>query len=96
MSRTHLVKNAAMSRLKMAVCENAWMSPIQPIRSSRWGQSVGTPSILPRCTHSTQCMILFNRSLEHSNRPASAAAEWNTRPTTASLAGRPGKPVTST
>ena len=42
MSGTHFVKKPAMSMLKMAVCEKAWMSPIQPRRSSRCGQSVGT------------------------------------------------------
>ena len=35
----------------VAVREKTWASPIQPSRSSRWGQSVGTSRKFARCVH---------------------------------------------
>ena len=46
-SPSHLAKKPATSMLKAAVRANTWASPVQPSRSSRCGQSVGTSRKLP-------------------------------------------------
>ena len=48
-SRDHLLKKAATSMLNAAVEAKTWASPVQPSRSSRCGQSVGTSMKLARC-----------------------------------------------
>jgi hypothetical protein len=42
MSCDHFVKYVETSMLSAAVAANTWPSPVQPMRSSRCGQSVGT------------------------------------------------------
>ncbi len=85
-----------MSMLKMAVCEYTWMSPVQPRRSSRCGQSVGALIRLPRWVHRMADRILLSSGLEHSNWLASGLEEWKTRPSRSSRAGLRDRPVTST
>ena len=46
-----LVKKPATSKLNAAVREKTCASPVHPSRSSRWGQSVGTPTKFPFCPH---------------------------------------------
>ena len=47
-SLSHFSRKRLMSKLKQAVGENRAMSPVQPCRSSRWGQSVGMSTKLSR------------------------------------------------
>ena len=55
-----------MSMLKMAVWAKTSMSPIQPSRSSRCGQSVGTLCMLSRCVQTMFCISWLSSGLEHS------------------------------
>ena len=48
-SRSQLAQNDPASNNVQAVDANAWASPVQPRRSSRCGQSVGTETKLSRC-----------------------------------------------
>ena len=58
-----------MSKLKQAVGANTAMSPVQPMRSSRWGQSVGISMKLERAPHwMLDCSWLSILS-EHSKLP---------------------------
>ncbi len=57
MSVVNLCENAARFALNEAVRQNTSASPIQPSRSSRCGQSVGTLRKFPRCPHR---MLLHN------------------------------------
>src|SRR5476649_2120986 len=50
-SNSHLVKKAETSVLRAAVGAKTCASPIQPMRSSRCGQSVGTLKKFPRWPH---------------------------------------------
>ena len=52
-SRSQLVQNASDSNSVDAVGANACASPVQPSRSSRCGQSVGTETKLSRCDQTT-------------------------------------------
>ncbi len=54
-SRSHFVKKPATSMLKAAVREKTCASPVQPSRSSRCGQSVGTSTKLPFCPQRRLC-----------------------------------------
>ena len=49
--------------LKQAVPQKAWASPVQPMRSSRWGQSVGTSTKLPLWPHRALSASRFTFSL---------------------------------
>ena len=63
---------------KDAEGEKTWMSPVQPRRSSRCGQSVGRSRKLPRMLQTTfSCSRLISGS-EHSNQPVRAISEWQT------------------
>src|SRR2546430_5611293 len=59
-SASHLVKNPATSKLKAAVGANAWASPVQPRRSSRCGQSVGTSRKLRSEEHTSELQSQSN------------------------------------
>ncbi len=96
MSRIHLVKNAAMSMLNAAGWAKTSMSPIQPSRSSRCGQSVGMLCMLSRWVQTMLCISVLSSWLEHSNWPVIRGAEWNTRPVSRSAEGFASRPVTST
>src|SRR5215218_3514682 len=76
----HFSKKAATSILKEAVRVKIWASPIQPRRSSRCGQSVGTLRKLPRWPQTMFSWSLLTRELEHSKDPLGGVAEWTTRP----------------
>ncbi len=85
-----------MSKFIMASSAVPWASPIQPIRSSRWSQSVG---MLWRFVFWPQVMMRWSRlrmSLEAAKLPTGRTAEWTTRPRIVSALGVPGKPVSST
>ena len=69
-SFSHFVKKPATSMLKAAVREKAWASPVQPSRSSRCGQSVGTSRKLPFCPQTMLCWSWLMSGLEVSNSPA--------------------------
>ena len=64
------------------------MSPIQPKRSSRCGQSLGELIRLARWVQRMFCMSWFSDGSEHSKRPTTGEVEWNTRPSTALADGR--------
>ena len=74
----------------------ALMSPVQPSRSSRCGQSVGTPTKLPRIDHTTFACSWFSRSSEHSNHPVRRMSVCTTTAVSASAVSSPGQPSTST
>ncbi len=95
-SAVHLVKNAAMSMFIAAVWLNTCMSPVQPNRSSRCGQSVGTPIRLSRWVHRMLANSRLSIGLEHSNVPTSGADEQTTQPVSVSSVGALLNPVTST
>ncbi len=63
-SRSQLCQNASDSTSVQAVGANACASPVHPRRSSRWGQSVGSETKLPRSDHRTFSCSLFSRSSE--------------------------------
>src|SRR3954464_15644872 len=52
-STSQLAQKARASNSVQAVAANAGASPVQPSRSSRWGQSVGTATKLSRCDQRT-------------------------------------------
>ncbi len=52
-SRSQLAQKACESNSVEPVAANAWASPVQPRRSSRCGQSVGTDTKLSRCDQTT-------------------------------------------
>src|SRR2546425_781328 len=54
------------------------MSPVQPRRSSRCGQSVGTSRKLPRMLQTTFSWSRLIRGSEHSNHPVRSRSEWQT------------------
>ncbi len=68
-SASHLVKKPATSMLKLAVREKTWASPVQPRRSSRCGQSVGTSRKLPFWPQRMLCWSWFSSGFEVSKRP---------------------------
>src|ERR671932_210126 len=88
-STIHLVKNAETSILKQAVRTKTCASPIQPKRSSRCGQSVGTLKKLPRWPQTMLLCNWFTIGFEHSKDPLEGAAEWTTYPVIAFNVGSP-------
>ena len=72
------------------------MSPVQPSRSSRWGQSVGTSTKLPRWPQTTLLCSRLSRSSEHSKVPVrSQVGGAPPRPSRSSAVSSPGQPSTS-
>ena len=77
-SVSQLARKARLSALAHAVGAKTMMSPVQPSRSSRCGQSVGTARKLPRWDQLTLRNSWLTRSSEHSNRPVGARSELTT------------------
>lgn len=71
-SFSHDDRNPAVSNRNDAVGENTWMSPVQPSRSSRCGQSVGRSTKLPRLLHTTLSWIRFQQRLRAPEPPVAA------------------------
>ena len=63
---------SVQSNRNVAVGAKTWRSPVQPSRSSRCGQSVGTSTKLPRVLHTTLSWNLLSSALEQSNHPVRA------------------------
>ena len=68
-SRSQLRQNASASNSVDAVAANAWASPVQPSRSSRCGQSVGTETKLSRCDQTTFSWSRSSTGCEHAKSP---------------------------
>ena len=66
--------------LMHAVRQKAWQSPVQPSRSSRCGQSVGTSTKLPRCPHWMLWKSWLTRSSEQPKPEVTAMSELMTTP----------------
>ena len=60
--------------------ENTSASPVQPMRSSRWGQSVGTSTKLPFWPHSVFRTRRFTSSFPVSSQPFLGRSEYMARP----------------
>jgi hypothetical protein len=78
-SRNHRARKAETSALRLAVGAKIWASASQPSRSSRWGQSVGTPTKFPRWLQAMfDCSWLTSGS-EHSKVPVHGVSLCMTR-----------------
>src|SRR5690242_12607050 len=95
-SPSHFAKKPETSMLNAAVGANTCASPVQPRRSSRCGQSVGTSTKLPRCPHTMFCCSLFTSALLDSNVPVGVMSEYATMPVSDVESGVPGYPSTAT
>src|SRR5689334_12551222 len=95
-SSAYLLRNDDMSMLNVDVSTKAAMSPVQPSRSLRLGQSVGTASMLDRWPHTIACCTWLSRVLEVVRVPSCGAEVQAVRPVRDDSVGVPGKPVTST
>lgn len=86
------------SNRKETVSANMLISPVQPSRSSRWGQSVGMPTKLPRMLHTMFSCSRLSRGSEQRKCPVRRMSEWITTPTTSSTVrgDAAGHPSTST
>ena len=73
-SRSHDVQNDSTSKSVLAVGANACASPVQPRRSSRCGQSVGSDTKLSRCDQATLECRRSRRGSAHSNDERRASA----------------------
>jgi hypothetical protein len=82
--------------LKAAVREKTWASPVQPSRSSRCGQSVGTSRKLPFCPQRMLCWSWSSIGFDVVSRPVTAMSEWTTTPVRPSSVSSPGQPSTAT
>ena len=74
-SSSHLSKNRPMSKLKQAVGANTAMSPVQPMRSSRWGQSVGMSTRLDLALQVILLWSWLTISLEQAKLPVCSRSE---------------------
>ena len=96
-SASHFVKKPATSMLKAAVREKTCASPVQPSRSSRCGQSVGTSRKLPFCPQLDVVLELVQeRARGRRSAPVTGMSEWTTTPVRLSRVGSPGQPSTAT
>jgi hypothetical protein len=95
-SASHFVKNPATSMLKLAVREKTCASPVQPSRSSRCGQSVGTSRKLPFWPQRMLRCSWLSSGFDVSKLPVTAMSECTTTPVSASSVGSPGQPATAT
>ena len=66
--------------LKLAVGQKTSASPVQPMRSSRWGQSVGVSRKLPIWPQKALWISWLTLALEVSTWPMTARSEWMTQP----------------
>ena len=95
-STSHDARKPAQSYRKRAVGAKTWMSPVQPSRSSRCGQSVGRSRKLPRMPQTTFSCSRFSSGSEHSNQPVrSMSRVARRRATTSAASSSPGHPSTS-
>ena len=96
-SVVHEARKAAASYRDRAVGAKTPMSPVQPRRSSRWGQSVGTVMKLSMVDHRVFSTSLATGSLEQSNQAARSMPAETTRAVAAArrASSSPGKPSTS-
>ncbi len=74
-SSSHFSRKRLMSKLKQAVGANTAMSPVQPMRSSRWGQSVGMSTKLDLAPQRMLDWSWQSISLEQAKPPLSATSE---------------------
>ena len=93
-SASHELSSAAVSYSRVAVAANTWMSPVQPSRSSRCGQSVGTSRKLPRMPHTMFSWSWLTRGSEHANQPVRTMSECSTTAVMCSGRNSPGQPLT--
>src|SRR4030042_5297811 len=77
------------------VRENTDKSPDHPIRSLRWGQSVGIDRKLPSVDHTIFCQSLFTLGSDVSYSEVSSCTELITSPLTASTGNGLSIPVIS-
>ena len=86
------MKNEATSKLKAAVRAKAWASPVQPMRSLRCGQSVGTSRKLPFWPQTDVALELVEERVGALEVAAggSCMSEWTTQPFTLSSVSSPG------
>src|SRR6201991_1818252 len=75
-SFSHLVKKLCTFMLYDAVRENTCASPVQPRRSSRCGQSVGTSRKLPFCPNWMLCCNWLIIGLDEVNVPVGFISEY--------------------
>src|ERR1700761_2570278 len=73
----HLVKKLCTFILNDAVRENTCASPVQPKRSSRCGQSVGTSKKLPFCPHWILCCSWLIIGFDDVKLPVGVISEYN-------------------
>ena len=89
-SPSHLVKNPATSMLNAAVGANTCASPVQPMRSSRCGQSVGTSRKFPFWPQTMLLWSWLTSGFDVTISPAFDMSEWTTIPVTLSGVSVPG------
>ena len=77
-SFSHFSRKRLISKLKQAVRANTAMSPVQPMRSSRWGQSVGMSTKLERPPQRMFCWSRLMRLSEEVKLPVDARSEDKT------------------
>src|SRR5215469_7782287 len=94
-SAEYLRENAARSMLYVAVRQKTCASAIHPSRSSRCGQSVGTPTKFDRCPHKTLLHNLSIIVLPVFSFASNVASVWITCTVIHSLGGLPFNPVIS-
>ena len=94
-SRSHESRNPRTSYRKAAVGAKTWMSPVQPKRSSRCGQSVGIETTLPRRLHTTLSCRRCSNGCDVRNEPVRSRSLCTTTAVTAPSGISPGHPETS-
>ena len=95
-SSLNLPRKFATSRLNVDVPEKMPMSPVQPSRSSRCGQSLGTDSMFERSPHRMLCCSWFTSAFDVVNVPVCAPDVHIARPVNVAAVGADGRPVSST
>ena len=74
-SRSHFSRKRLISKLKHAVGANTAISPVHPIRSSLWGQSVGMSTKFDLLLQMIFCCRRLIISLEQVNSPIRSISE---------------------
>ncbi len=90
-SRSQPVSVPCAANSRRAVGAKTWMSPVQPTRSSRWGQSVGRSTKLSRMLHTTFECSWFRPACELSNVPVRRIPVWITTASTSPSRSSPGQ-----
>ena len=94
-SRSQSARKSSTSKRYAAEGAKAAMSPVQPSRSSRCGQSVGTSRKLPLVPHTTFRWNCLSSGSEHSNDPVRSCRCGRRLPPGQSTVSSPGHPETS-